>query len=101
MAMPGLILAAGVIGEITGRTHYLLSEIEIPARPAAKFDLCSLADVEALASLVEEEEVVWTGFRELVDEILPALQAEAAAVAADTAEPDCPRAVPHSDQKEI
>jgi hypothetical protein len=96
MGMIGLTLGAAAIGAITGRTHYLLSEIEIPARAPTKFDLRSLADVEALASLVEEEEVVWTGFRELVDEILPALQAEAAAVAADTAERGCPPDVRHS-----
>jgi hypothetical protein len=54
----GLALAADVIGQVTGRTHYLLSEIEIPVRAPTKFDLRSLADVEKLSALVEEEEVV-------------------------------------------
>jgi hypothetical protein len=93
----GLTLAAGVIGEITGRTHYLLSEIEIPARAPTKFDLRSLADVEKLSALVVEEEVMWTGFRELVDEILPALQAEAAVAAGETE--DCPRDERHSEKE--
>jgi hypothetical protein len=92
---------AGLIGAIAGRTQYELEEIEIPARTPQTINLHNLTDVEALAARVQEEEIIWAGFREVVDEILPALQAEAAAVAADTSERDCPQDVQHSDEKEM
>jgi hypothetical protein len=48
------------------------------------------------------EEVDRVARREVVDELLPALQAEAAAVAADTtSERDCPPDARHSNEKEM
>ena len=74
MAATGLGIGAGAaaIGAITGRTHF--AEIELPASAARKFDLSKLDDVTALGVWVEEQEVIVAAFRELVDELLPALR---------------------------
>lgn len=90
----GLGAAAAAVGAITGRTSYELSEVELPGRERRKFDLRSLEDVEALACLLADEEVIVAGFRELVDEFLPVLRADAALIA------DCPPGDSESEGKE-
>ena len=67
--------AASAGKALAGRSHYSLGEIDLPARPARHFDLRILADVEELARLVAAEEILVAGFRELADELLPALRA--------------------------